>query len=38
MAKKGIYLSKEVGFKTELPKAKKVKTSSVKKTETKTKK
>lgn len=41
MAKKGIYLSEEVGFKTELPKAKKVKTSSVssvKKTEVKTKK
>lgn len=43
MAKKGVYLSEEVGFKSELPKSKKAvskkaKTSSAKKVEPKIKK
>lgn len=43
MAKKGVYLSEEVGFKTELPKSKKTvsvkaKVSSAKKVEPKIKK
>ncbi len=38
MAKKGIYLSEEVGFKTEIPKSKKTKNNSAKKVESKIKK